>query len=248
MKLLFLDIETKATVVSSWGLWNVNISINQIIKHGTVICWAAKWQGSKEIIFDSEWTSSHKRMIKHMWNLLDEADAVCHYNGQAFDMKELNRQFLLQGLPPPSPYKQIDLHRVVKRNFRFISNKLDNISQELGIGSKIKHTGMHLWNDVEKKDTEAMKLMQEYNEQDTLLLEKLYDKLLPWLGGFVNHNLYSDVTVCPTCGSNHLNKRGFQTSNTQTYQRYRCMSCGSWSRSNSSIKSRKKLQSVISIR
>ena len=217
MKILFLDIETKATIVSSWSLWNVNISINQIIKHGTVICWAAKWHGDKDIIFDAEWKSSHKKMIKHMWKLIDEADAVCHFNGVAFDMKELNRQFLLQGLPPPSPYKQIDLHRAIKRNFRFISNKLDNVSQELGIGSKVKHSGMQLWNDVENKDKHAQKLMQEYNEQDTLLLEKLYNKLLPWLGGFINHNTFASMMVCPTCGSSNLHKRGFQKTHSQTY-------------------------------
>lgn len=247
MKILFLDIETKSSVVNAWSLYPDSIGLNQIIKRGTVICWAAKWKDSKEIIFDSEWNSSHKRMIKHMWNLLDEADAVVHYNGQAFDMKELNRQFLLQELPPPSPYKQIDLLRAVKRKFRFISNKLDNISQELGIGSKIKHSGMDLWNDVEKKDPEARKLMQKYNEQDTLLLEKLYNKLLPWLGGFVNYNTFSPLSVCPTCGSNHLNKRGFQKSNTRTYQRWRCMSCGSWSRSNKAIKELNKSESIISV-
>ena len=248
MKILFLDIETKATVIKAWGLYDITASLNQIISRGTVICWAAKWYDSKEIIFDADWISSHKRMIKHIHKLIDEADVVCHYNGQAFDMKELNRQFLLEGLPPPSPYKQIDLLRVIKRNFRFISNKLDNVSQELGIGAKIQHSGMDLWNAVDKKDADARKLMQKYNEQDTLLLEKLYNKLLPWLGGFINHNTYSSLVVCPTCGGNHLNKRGFQKSNTRTYQRWRCMSCGSWSRSSNSIKSETKSNSVISIR
>lgn len=247
MKILFLDIETKASLVNTWSLYPDRINLNQIVKRGSVICWAAKWKDNKEIIFDSDWISSHKRMIKHMWNLLDEADAVCHFNGQAFDMKELNRQFLLQDLPPPSPYKQIDLLKVIKRKFRFISNKLDNVSQELGIGSKIKHSGMDLWNEVEKKDADARKLMQKYNEQDTLLLESLYNKLLPWLGGFINHNVYTELTVCPTCGGNHLNKRGYQKTHTQVYQRWRCMECGSWSRSNRAVKELRKSESVISI-
>lgn len=247
MKILFLDIETKASLVNTWSLYPDRINLNQIVKRGSVICWAAKWKDNKEIIFDSDWISSHKRMIKHMWNLLDEADAVCHFNGQAFDIKELNRQFLLQDLPPPSPYKQIDLLKVIKRKFRFISNKLDNVSQELGIGSKIKHSGMDLWNEVEKKDADARKLMQKYNEQDTLLLESLYNKLLPWLGGFINHNVYTELTVCPTCGGNHLNKRGYQKTNTQVYQRWRCMECGSWSRSNRAVKELRRSESVISI-
>jgi len=248
LKILFIDIETKASVISTWGIWNINAGLNQIISRGKMICWSAKWKDSPEIIFDSDWTSTHKQMVKHIWNLLDEADAVVHYNGQAFDCKEINRSFLLLGMPPPSPYKQIDLLRVIKRNFRFISNKLDNVAQELGIGSKIKHSGMDLWNDVEKKNPEARMLMQEYNEQDTLLLEKLYTKLEAWLGGYINHNEYSEVNVCPTCGSSHINKRGFKKTNTQVFQQYRCMSCGSWARSNKGIKEKRKSESIVSIR
>lgn len=248
MKILFIDIETKASVISTWGLYDITASLNQVIKRGKMICWSAKWKDDPKVLFDSEWTSTHKKMVKHIWNLLDEADIVCHFNGQAFDIKEINRSFLLEGMSPPSPYKQLDLLRVIKRNFRFISNKLDNVAQELGIGSKIKHSGMDLWNDVEKKDPSARRLMQRYNEQDTLLLEKLYYKLESWLGGYINYNEHSDVSVCPTCGSSHIHKRGFKKTNTQTYQQYRCMSCGSWSRNSQAIKEKRKLNSVISIR
>jgi len=248
MKILFIDIETNASVISAWGLYDINASLNQIISRGKMICWSAKWKDDDNIIFDSEWTSSHKKMVKHIWKLMDEADIVCHYNGQAFDVKCIQREFLLLGMPPPSPFKQLDLLRVIKRNFRFISNKLDNVSQELGIGSKLKHAGMDLWNDVNKKDPDARQIMQRYNEQDTLLLEKLFYKLESWLGGYINHNEYSDVVVCPTCGSSHIHKRGFKKTNTQTYQQFRCMDCGSWSRSNKSIKGKTKSESVISIR
>ena len=248
LKILFIDIETKASVISAWGLYDITASLNQIIKRGKMMCWSAKWKDDDNIIFDSEWTSSHRRMVKHIWNLLDECDVCVHYNGQAFDIKSINREFLLLGMSPPSPYKQVDLLRVMKRNFRFISNKLDNVAQELGIGSKIKHFGMDLWNDVEKKDPKARELMQEYNEQDTVLLELLYKKLEGWLGGYINHNEYSEVTVCPTCGSSHIHKRGFKKTNTQVYQQYRCMSCGSWARSNKGIKNKRKSESVVSIR
>lgn len=248
MKILFIDIETKASVISAWGIRDITASLNQIISRGKMICWSAKWKHTDEVIFDSDWTSTHRQMVKHIWKLLDEADVVCHYNGQAFDIKEINRSFLLLGMPPPSPYKQLDLLRVIKRNFRFISNKLDNVAQELGIGEKLKHSGMDLWNAVEKKDADARQIMQEYNEQDTLLLELLYNKLESWLGGYINYNEFSAVNVCPTCGSSHIHKRGFKKTNTQTYQQYRCMDCGSWSRSNKSIKEKRKSDSIISIR
>ena len=248
MKILFLDIETKASVISAWQIRDVNASLNQIISRGKMICWSAKWKDDDNVIFDADWQSSHKKMVKHIWKLLDECDVCVSYNGMSFDHKHINREFLLLGMPPPSPYKQLDLLRVIKRNFRFISNKLDNVAQELGIGEKIKHSGMDLWNAVEKKDPDARNIMQEYNEQDTLLLELLYNKLESWLGGFINHNEYTDVIVCPSCGSSHIHKRGFKHTNTQTYQQYRCMDCGSWSRSNKAIKEKRKSESIINIR
>ena len=73
LKILFIDIETKASVISTWGIWNINAGLNQIISRGKMICWSAKWKDSQEIIFDSDWTSTHKQMVKHIWNLLDEA-------------------------------------------------------------------------------------------------------------------------------------------------------------------------------
>ncbi len=248
MKILFLDIETKPAVVSAWQTRDVNVAVNQIIRRGSIMCWAAQWYGSEDVIFDSEWTSSYKKMIKHMHDLLNEADAVCHYNGTSFDMKELNRAFLLLKLPPPSPYKNIDLYRVVRQNFRFISNKLENISIELGIGEKVKHSGMHLWNDVEKKDPEARRMMEEYNRQDTALLIDLFEKLKPWLKNHsLNHNMFTDKMVCPTCGSIKLQKRGYQKNHSYTYQRYQCQECATWFKSNKSIKELTKSESAINI-
>ncbi|NIV35232.1 MAG: hypothetical protein GWN58_38990, partial [Anaerolineae bacterium] len=49
-------------------------------------------------------------MLEGAWELLDEADAVVHYNGKKFDIPTLNREFVKYGFTPPSPYKQIDLY------------------------------------------------------------------------------------------------------------------------------------------
>ena len=41
---------------------------------------------------------------------------------------------------------------------------------------------------------------------------------------------YDNHRVCPKCGSQHVNKRGFAETNVGKFQRYRCDDCGSWSR------------------
>ncbi len=200
------------------------------------LCYAAKWLGEEDIYFDSVQQSKPKTMLKGIHGLLESADAVIHYNGTKFDIPTLNKEFLLSKLLPPSPYKQIDLLRVVRSNFRFPSNKLDYVSQRLGLGKKHAHEGHDLWVKCMNGDKDAWKRMEEYNIQDVVLLESLYDNLLPWIKNAPNRNLYQDITGCPTCGSTHLQKRGTAVSTTGTYQRYQCRDCGSWSQGTKSVK------------
>lgn len=229
MKILLLDIETSPNTAHVWGLWQQNVSINQLMESSYVLCYAAKWLGEDEVHFDSVHQSKPKAMLKGIHVLLDEADAVVHYNGTKFDIPTLNKEFLLHRYNPPSPYKQIDLLRVVRSNFRFPSNKLDYVSQRLSLGKKHAHEGHDLWVKCMNGDKDAWGRMESYNIQDVVLLESLYSTLLPWIKSHPNHNLYTSDTVCPTCSGHRLQKRGTAVSITGTYQRYQCKDCGSWS-------------------
>jgi len=245
MKILLLDIETAPNQVYTWGLWNQNIGINQIIKGTSTLCLAAKWFGKDDIIFDSVYENSKVGMLHTIHKLLDEADAVIHYNGSTFDIPILNAEFLMAGMLPPSPYKQIDLLRTVKRVFRLPSNKLDYLSRVLGIGQKEK-TDFDLWRDVMNNVPEAWAKMKSYNIQDVHLLERAYLKVRPWIPNHPNHNLYSEGKhVCPNCGGNHLQKRGTYPTAVGLYQRYRCTDCGKWSRNRHKIAGTVQIQGTV---
>ena len=237
MKILLLDIETSPNLAHVWGLWNVNVGTNQLLESSYTMCWAAKWYGEKQVMFSSIVEDGEGKMIAEIYKLLDEADVVIHYNGKKFDIPTLNKEFLLHGLPPPAPYKQIDLLRVAKSQFRFPSNKLDYVAQRLGLGKKVKHEGHELWIKCMNNDESAWKRMERYNKQDVNLLEKVYNRLMPWIKSHPNHNLYgTSQHNCPTCGSDKLQRRGFSHSITGTSQRWQCTSCGSWSQSVKSIR------------
>ncbi len=223
-----LDIESSPLTVHSWGLWEQNIGLNQILDTGGVLCYSAKWYKGKEMFFDSIFKSSKKKMLKGIHKLLDEADAVCHYNGARYDIPMLNREFLLAGMTPVSPIKQVDLLRVCKRQFRFPSNKLDHIASALGLGHKRK-VGHELWIKCMAKEPKAWAEMERYNKQDVKLLEKLYVKLLPWIKGHANHNLYKSL-VCPNCGGKHYQRRGLAMALNLRYHRFQCTDCGTWFR------------------
>ena len=231
VKTLVLDIETQPALVYAWGLWDQNVGLNQIVDRGGVLSWAGMWAGEEHVMFDSIQRNSRHDMLLNMYNLLEEADEVVGWNSNSFDLKHLNGEFWLQGWAPPAPYKRIDLMRVVKSNFKMLSNKLEfNLQERLG-EHKLKHEGFELWTKCIAGDKEAWRIMEEYNCQDTIRTEQLYQTLRPWIpGSGVNRSAEELAHVCPECGGKHLQRRGVARTTTQQYRRYQCVDCGTWSR------------------
>lgn len=229
MKTLLIDIETSPTIADVWALFNQNVGINQIRENTRVICFAAKWYGKPKVSFYSEFNHGREAMVQAAYDLLDEADVVVGYNSKSFDVKHLRREFLLAGMTPHAPVQHVDLYQAIKTNFRFVSNKLDHISQQLEIGSKVKHAGHGLWVRCMAGEAKAWKEMEKYNKQDVVLLEPLYDRIRPWMTNHPNLALYNGtINTCTHCEGSNLVKRGFRHTTISKFQRYRCSDCGAW--------------------
>lgn len=234
MKTLLLDIETSPNCGFFWSLYKITIPITAIKESSSVLCFSAKWyedgDSKAKIIFDSVKKSGKRRMLQHIHRLLSEAEAVIHYNGSTFDCPVLNKEFVIAGMPPPSPYKEIDVLKTVRSRFRFTSSKLDYVSQALGLGRKVEHTGFQLWLDCLNGDEKAWKLLERYNKNDVTLLENVYKRILPWVKNHPNRALYNGVEACPRCGSKSFQSRGTSVAITATYRRFQCQDCFGWFR------------------
>ena len=228
-RILNIDVETAPNRVYSFGIWNVNIGVNQIEEPGRILCFAARWVGvGEEVIFKSEYHDGRLEMLEALWDLLDEADAVMGWNTQSFDVKWCNAEFLVEGYLPPTEYKHIDLLRVSRKNFKFPSNKLEYISKALDIGEKLKHYGFELWRDVMKGDPKAWSIMKRYNKKDILLVEEAYDILKPWINTpTLNFAQFKDVRSCPRCGCEDLTpEKKPRRTNVNQFKQHRCDRCG----------------------
>lgn len=230
-KILILDIETAPNRAYFWGaVYKQNINPDWIDANGHVLCWAAKWLGAEEVLFSRLVNKNHRAMLMGMHKLLDEAHAVVHYNGQKFDIPTLNKEFLTHSMPPPAPYKQIDLLKTMWNAFLFPSNKLDYIAKTLKIGEKLRHEGPALWLKCMAGDKEAWTKMESYNRKDVELTEKLYMRLRPWIRGHPNVGSVSGSLACPTCGSFNFNRDGEHLAQVLKYARYQCSDCETWFR------------------
>lgn len=231
MRILLLDIETAPNTAHVWGLWNENIPLDRLVTSGYTLSWAAKWHGEDQVVGASLGNTGPKTMLKAIHKMMNEADVIVHYNGTKFDIPTLNKEFVQYGMGPPAPYKQIDLLRTCRNQFRFPSNKLAYVVKALGLGEKAETGGYDTWLGCMAGDKEAFRKMEAYNVHDVILLEKLYDKLRPWIKGHANQNLYGESCVCPVCASSNYQRRGYAVVSTLRYRRYRCNECSSWFRS-----------------
>ena len=251
-RILFLDIETAPHKGFFWGRFDQNIAANQVEQSGYTLCWSAKWFGESKMRHESVYEIANTSiaeerpklnsqevmipMLAPVHKLLDEADIVVHYNGLKFDIPILNKEFVVHGFTPPSPYKQLDILQVARRVFRFDSNKLSEVLSTLGLGDKIK-TDFTLWTRCMDSDPKAWAKMLKYNANDVKKLEKVYKTVRPWITHHPNMAVYKRGQIaCPKCGSTRKQSRGTQVAVTQSYLRYQCQSCGGWYRGTVPVK------------
>lgn len=233
MKVLYIDIETAPALAYIWDLKTRYVPVTQVAEDGYVLCFAYRWEGSDEVGFYSRWDHDEKTMVEAAWHLLDEADAVIHYNGNKFDIPRLNSEFLKYRFGPPSPSNMIDLYQVVSRKFKVLSKSMNHMLNILELDTKMEHKGMALWTGCMHGNKKDQLTMEDYNIQDVVVMEEFYKELLPWIDNHPNRGLYMEPgteKVCPNCGGTHLRFKGYKRTRTMSYRQYNCKDCGFWPR------------------
>lgn len=225
-RLLFIDIEWMPATAYVWKMWDENISPDQLIDDGGMLCFCAHWDGEKDFMFWSLWDDGREGMAKAALELFEQADAVVTYNGDKYDIPKITGEILLAGLNPPPPVTSIDVLKAVKK-FGFVMNRLAFIGPKLGVGGKVKHQGFNLWKDVMDGKLTARKRMRRYCIQDVRLLKRLYNKVKPFIK---NHPYLASGSSCrcPICDSATTQKRGLRVTRCYRIQRHQCQDCGHW--------------------
>ena len=209
-----------------------------------MLCFSWKWLGENRIhtrsLPDYPRYKKNKEddtdLIKDLHGLFDEADILVAHNGDRFDIRKAHARFISTGLRPPSPSRTIDTLKVARKHFLFESNKLNDLGNLLRVGKKIPHTGFDLWLRCMSGDPRAWGVMRRYNRQDVVLLERVYEKLRPYIANHPNLSVFGGDRVCPACQSWSIQKRGVSVTQARRYPRFQCMSCGHWFKGNHETK------------
>ncbi len=214
-----------------------SIPLPFIKKTHSIISIAYKFYGSSEkgVIKTSDFPKVLKqdpyndRLVvkKFIDDILPRADyTVAHY-GDAFDTKMIATRCLLNDLMPPPIVQTIDTYKLVKKHFKLNTNKLDHLGFWLGVG--VKHPmGAQDWVGCAEGDVKAIEKMAKYNLQDVLVLEKIFDKILPYVDHKISMKLFSTSLCCDSCESDAIQFKGTFATKSQLKQRYQCQDCGKW--------------------
>ncbi len=243
-KVLLYDIETAPNLVHTWGIYEQTAL--EVVRPWYILCFAYKWLDdvNTKVVALPDYEKDYKKdpendyqLVKYLHELFSEADIVIAHNGNSFDQKKVSARFLVHGFDPPTHYRQIDTLREARKNFRFDSNRLNDLGITLGLGKKVDTGGYSLWQGVMANDSSAWRKMKKYNKQDVVLLELIYKALRPWISNHPNVSFIGgDVDGCPKCGSKSMQKRGIKHNKTNSYQSYQCNSCRGWFNSRVSTK------------
>lgn len=232
-KILLFDIETAANEGKFWrSPWQT--SIIKITQQTHMLSWSAKWLGGKQTTKGlpdykgyKPGSRDDKALVAELWELLEQADVVVAHHGDKFDIPYTTGRAVINGLLPSKKLKSYDTRASAKRKFGFTSNKLNDIAQMLGLGTKIP-IHYEVWDACERGDEKAWALMKKYNAHDTKLLEQVYLKFRAWDQNHPNLNVIMNrsTEACPACGSMNTRKRGWDATRTGRYQAYGCNDCG----------------------
>lgn len=250
-----LDIETAPIEAAAWGLWKVNVGLNQIRQDWSILSVAWKTLGKKKVHYEDvskqEDVRDDRALLDVIWKVLDESDIIIGQNVDRFDKKKITARFIQAGMPPPSPYKTVDTLLMAKQVAAFTSNKLEWLAAILTDTPKDGHKkfpGMELWNECLAGNPAAWRAMKSYNEKDIPSCEGVYLKLRPYYAGHPNVAMYYDdeATRCPKCGSIHVHDVGRVHTQSGSYVSYRCDDCTGYSRGRYTLNTASKRKAMLS--
>lgn len=206
------------------------------------LSFSCKWLDGKQTTKSIIDYRSERAFAKDLWVFFDSADLIVGWNSDKYDIRKINTLFAKHGLGPASPSKSIDLIKTARSKFLLPSNTLDDFLRYFGLDMKLENE-KDLFIKCTEKVPGSFPKLKKYNAHDTLVTEKAFKFLRPWIKN-LELGIYNDGSVCPKCEGRNLEKRGFSFNKTTKYQRVKCKDCGSWSRLSINLSEVKPLISV----
>jgi uncharacterized protein YprB with RNaseH-like and TPR domain len=165
---VFLDIETT----------NLNADFAYMISYAMKVRGEDKvYSGviSKEEIFSGNFD---KRLVSECVENLSKFKRIYTYYGTKFDLPFLRSRAVYHKIDfiPYGLIQHQDIYYLIRNKFRFSRNRLEGVTEFLGIEGKTKLSG-NIWVRATIGDKESLDYILKHNIADVAILEKLYERV-----------------------------------------------------------------------
>jgi DNA polymerase elongation subunit (family B) len=187
--ILYLDIEVSKSLYFNYGakVYSNYLNIDDLYRERYIICWAASYVGSDKVWSErvtseeaQNWTDG--RILPRLRELMESADILAGHNVDAFDIKHINARLLLNQQEPITGKKTLDTLKIARSKFAFESNKLDYISQKLGLRPKDDIRNSDWLKIVTTGDEKTLAKVLRYNKGDVTSGKGVLERLMKYSG------------------------------------------------------------------
>lgn len=226
-KVLFYDIE--ATDLSAG--------------FGEMICFGYSWMHESQVhvrnMYDYEgWhdlpvEDRDLYLLQDIDDLFEEADVIVGHYSTKYDLPFIQTRRLIHGLPLLPVPIHIDTWKLSKNYLKLNNNRMKTIAEGLRLDERKGGVSLLTWRRAKAHDLQAMKDISIYNLQDVRTQKAMGIALFPFTKIMPNWNVFSDeeTVKCQSCGSEHLQHRGYVYTKQNKFKRFQCQQCGKWMRS-----------------
>lgn len=241
-KILIYDIETSLLQAWVWRCGDQVVRHNQLVdgkfnEYG-IICVSYCWLHDDKPAKCIDWgyrAQDTGKLIEKFDKIIKKADITIGKNSDRFDVKHINTQRMLAGLPgyPEWSKRTDDLEKQVRKHFGqgLPSVSLDYLSQKLGFGGKDKMAfddWVHICQQTPGKGMKALKKMKHYCNKDVEDTRALWRRLEEHITPVYNiAGMRGETKGCVDCGSTNIIKNGTTATNKVLKQKFFCKDCGS---------------------
>lgn len=187
-----------------------------------------KEYGKNKFITKGVWEyETYQEFLQALWQIFDDNDFLIGQNIKKFDNRQTLSFFAREGMKSPSPVKFYDTMTIARKNFNLPSYSLKYMLVYFGIGEKIETGGDNLWLKTEQGDPTARRKFLEYNKNDTVQTEKLFDYFLKY--GYTESPTakhYVHGEGCLRCKGTSMQSRGDVPRAGGWVHGYCCLTCG----------------------
>ena len=183
--ILYIDLEISKSLYYNYGakVPSTYLRSEDRVHSYFMICWSASYIGIDKVWHEcitpaQARNQDDSQIVGRLRGLMESAEIWAGHNVDAYDAKRANTRFKLNGLQPVIGKRTIDTLKIARSKYAFESNRLGEISKELGFRDKDNITNEDWLQIVKYGDKKTLEKVDKYCQGDVVNGKSVFNELV----------------------------------------------------------------------